>query len=66
MRGIGVTKYTTNEYCLIDLYILGIIKGRTSVAYIRREVYIVNNLKAKMLIKVNILSSKRMSIDVGE
>ena len=59
-------KYTTNEYYLINLYIPNIIKEKPSLVYLRREVYIINDLKAKILIKVNILGSEYILINIGE
>ena len=66
VRGIGSARHATDEYCLLDLYIPGMAIGKASVAHIRREVHIVENLKAKMLMGVDILGPERMSIDIGE
>ena len=66
IRDIGSLKYITNEYYLINLYISNIIKEKPLLVYLRREIYIIDDLKIKILIRVNILSFKRILINVGE
>ena len=66
IRGIGSLKHVTDEYCLINLYVPSIVKGKPSLAHLRREVHIVDDLKAKILMGVNILGPERILIDVGE
>ena len=66
IRGIGSLKHATNEYYLINLYIPSIIKEKPLLAHLRREIYIIDDLKAKILIEVNILDLKRILINVGE
>ena len=63
-RGIGAAKHVTDEYCLIDLCIPNTAKGRALAAHIRKQVHIVDSLKAKMLMGIDILGPERMSIDV--
>ena len=66
VRGIGFNKYVIINYALINLYILR--KDRDcnlTKALIIREVYIVKGLKAKMLIKINIIRFKKINILVN-
>ena len=52
----------TNKYFIANLYFL-IIDG-SKLAWLRRELHIVNNLKIKLLIRIDILSPKRFIIDL--
>ena len=53
----------TNKYFIVNLYFL-IIDG-SKLAGLRKEFYIVNNLKVKLLIKINILDFKGFIIDLS-
>ena len=52
----------TSKYFIANLYFL-IIDG-SKLAWLRRELYIVNNLKVKLLIRIDILSLKGFIIDL--
>ena len=58
VKGIGNRKHAVEEYIVIDLYIPGNLNGKTTVAYIKREVHIVPKLKAKLFIGMDILGPK--------
>jgi len=62
VKGIGNKKYATEEYAIIDLYIPGNLNGKTVIAYIKREVHIVLELKAKLLIRIDILRPKQIDL----
>ena len=53
----------TNKYFIANLYFL-IING-SKLAWLRKELYIVNNLKVKLLIEINILNLKGFIIDLS-
>ena len=52
----------TSKYFIVNLYFLTI--DGSKLAWLRKELYIVNNLKVKLLIKINILDFKRFIIDL--
>ena len=66
IRGVKSVLYFINDYCLLDLYIPKIFNSKKTIDYIRREIYIVDDLKTKMFIKIDILELKRMQIDIGD
>ena len=51
-----------NKYFIVNLYFL-IIDG-SKLAWLRKELYIVNDLKVKLLIGMDILSLKGFIIDL--
>lgn len=63
IRGIGFNKYLTSNYALVFIYILNIDAfGNRIKTLITRKIYIVNNLKTKILISINIISLKFINI----
>ncbi len=60
MRGLGSSKYNTNKYTVVSIYIL----SKDGVILITRELYIVNNLLTKVFISVDIIKSKDIIIDI--
>lgn len=67
VRGIGSAKYNFDEFISVLLYFLGRNKSKQLV-YVRvdRELYLVDGLKANMLIGNNIIGPERISIDIAE
>ena len=59
IRGVGQGTYRCNEFARLDIYLQG-----SPTALIHRDVHIVDGLKAKMLIGVDIIGSERIIIDV--
>ncbi len=56
MRGIGNTSYTSSEYIASYIYILGDSKeGELVIAKILKDVYLIENLRIKLLIRIDIL-----------
>jgi len=60
VRGISSKKYNTNKYTTLLIY----IPRGNSTTFIKRELYIINNLLVKALIRVNILKSKGIIINL--
>ena len=52
-----------NKYFIVNLYFL-IIDG-SKLAWLRKEFYIVNNLKIKLLVGIDILDFKGFIIDLS-
>ena len=60
IKGIEFTVHAANQYTRIDLYLTG-INGR--IAQIQREVHLVDNFKANLLLEIDVLASKKITID---
>ena len=61
MKGLNLIKYIINKYLIINLYFL--IKDNKLV-WLRRELHIINNLKIKLLVRIDILNPKRFIINL--
>ena len=56
----------TDDYLLLNIYILKRIQNRQTIAHIRREVYVIEKFKVNLLIEINIMTSKRIMIYLSE
>ena len=56
MRGVGNKIIHSNEYAIITIYVTSLVGGVTRTTYLTMEVYIVDNLKANILIGTNIIT----------
>ena len=61
MRGISSKNYNANKYTKLLIY----IPSNKSTTFIKSKLYIVNNLLVKALIRVNILKSKGIIINLN-
>ena len=52
----------TYEYVQLDLWFQGLLNGKPATAYIQREARIVNNLKAKLLVGMDILGPEKINL----
>ena len=67
VRGIGFNKHSTSDYALVSIYIPGTnASGNRVKALITRKAHVVENLKAKMLIGMNIMGPESMDISVAK
>ena len=66
MRDIGIDKYTTAEYAIFDIYFPETYQSALVITYITRETYIVNNLKVKIFIKLNVCGLKKINIYISK
>ncbi len=60
VRGIRSKKYNANKYIKLLIY----IPSSNSTTFIKRELYIINNLLIKALIRVIILKPKGIIINL--
>ncbi len=63
VRGIGIAKYPLNEFIIFNFFIPGVVDGKIELVEITAEVYLVFNLKIKLLLGVDVLDS--MGIDIN-
>ena len=64
IRDLRFKIHHSNEYTILIFYIKNILLDNTrAFAQITREIHIIDDLKANMLIEADILTSKRIIID---
>ena len=64
IRGLGSKIHHSNKYAVLTFYIEGVLPdGTRAFTQITREIYIVDDLKAGILIGADILTPKRIVID---
>jgi hypothetical protein len=65
VRGVNISKYKIDEYVILLIYFPGIDNNEKEVlVYIRREIYLVDNLKTKIFINNNIILFKGIIINI--
>ena len=62
IRNIELIKYSIDEYVILNFYISDLINDQIEIIEITAEVHLVHNLKAKLLIEINIFKSEKMNI----
>ena len=62
IRDIESIKYPTDEYVILNFYIPGLVNDQIEIIEVTAEVHLVCNLKAKLLIEIDILEFKKMNI----
>ena len=62
VRGIGSAMYDSSEYAFVDFYVPDSKNGNPVIAHFRREVHVVDDLKANVLIEMDILGPEKMDI----
>lgn len=66
VKGIGSLRHELDEFVFMSLYFLGIDStNRPAYAYIHKELYIVEGLKASWLVGNDILATERVIIDLA-
>lgn len=65
-RGIGTKRHTTNEYAIAPFITEGTQKGQPILARFWREVHCVDNLKANLLIGIDVMGPELMTVDMGK
>ncbi len=65
VKGLRANKHATNQYAITDIYIPAKnSQGQLVTAHIRREVYLVPDLKANMLVGTNIMTPEQFVLDL--
>ena len=67
VRGIGSNHHSTTEYVMLNIYVPGNhdSDGRSVDALIRHQAFVVDNLRAKMLIGMDILGSEDIDLTIS-
>ncbi len=63
IRGLSSKIYYSNKFTIITFFLYSLVNKKPSIIYITREIYIINNLKAKILIRVNVLTLEAIVLD---
>ena len=68
IRGIKFNKYITTEYVVLNIYILEYYNAddRSIEALFYRQAYIVEGLKTKILVDINIITSENINLIIFE
>ncbi len=62
VRDISTTKYLLNKFIILNFFIPGVVDGKIELMEITAEVYLISNLKVKLLLGVNILNNIKIDI----
>ena len=62
VRKIEPIKYLTNEFVILNIYIFRLTNDKIEMIEIIMKVYLVHNLKVKLLVDINVLDSEDMNI----
>ena len=57
-RGLGTNLYKTSKYIINNIYLLDIKDNKAITSRLRRELYLIEDLKINILIENNILAPK--------
>ena len=64
VRGVGDTMHQCTDFAVLDFYVPGSNSRKIVLAHFSREIYIVDKLKAKVLMGIDIIGLERMSVNV--
>lgn len=64
VRGIGSRTHECQNYVRLSLYLPGSLNGKVVVAHLERDVHLVDNLRANLLIGMDIIGPERISMDI--
>ena len=62
IRKIETTRYFTNEFVILNIYIFKLIDSRIKMIKIIVKIHLVHNFKIKLLIDINVLDLEKMNI----
>ncbi len=62
VRDISITKYFLNKFIIFNFFIPGVVDGKIELVEITVEVYLISNLKVKLLLGVDVLDSIKIDI----
>ena len=64
IRNIDNREHVNFDYVNLNIYFKNKFKEKSSIVYVKRNVYVINNLRVKMLIDINIMCLKKMTINL--
>lgn len=66
VRGIGTTQHKTDEYAIVPFMFEDTQRGQPVLARFWREVHLVDELKANLLIGIDIMGPELVTVDMGQ
>ena len=63
IQSIESIRYSIDEYVILNFYISDLVNNQIEIIEIIVKIHLVCNLKAKLLINVNILNLKKININ---
>ena len=64
VRDVGASKFSISEYIIQNIYFIGYIGGKLVEFCVKRELYIVEELNAKVLIGFDIMGFEGFILDI--
>ena len=65
VRDIDTLRHMINDYLILSIYIQNMIDKRKVITHLRREIHVIDNLKTKILLSMNVISFKCMIVDMN-
>jgi len=65
IQGIRSNRYNTSKFIVTPIYLLRKKDNRDILSIVRRELYIIDSLRAYIFIRNNIISLKGISINIA-
>jgi len=62
IKEIKIIRYLINEFIILNIYISELINSKIKMIEIIMKIYLVHNLKVKLLIDIDVLDSEEMNI----
>ena len=66
VQSIESIKYLTDKYVILNFYISNLVNNQIEIIEIITKIHLICNLKAKLLIDVDILDLKKMNISFSQ
>jgi len=66
VRDIKNNKHLINDYFRLLIYLQGKINDKIIVVYFCRKIYVIKNLRAKLLLKINIIDFERIIVNANK
>jgi hypothetical protein len=66
VRGIDNALHQSCFYVMLDLYLDGLVNGKKARGHIRREFHLVDGLKCKLLMSLDVMVSEEMMINLTD
>ena len=63
--GIGKRTHQCNKYATVNLLIPGLVNGKPAIASITHQLHLVDDLKARILVGMDVLGPEQAVIDIG-
>ena len=63
VRGLDTQRHESYEYAICDIHMKGTKNGKPVTSVLRREVHLINNLKANMLINNDVIDAEGIVVD---